>query len=459
MKKLWIGILLFALFFATGTCSSEAEDAVSGGTKIRIRNKEWRKETLILKDNRLYGSPELLSAGGRWTISREKDAFFAAIPVMGKGVEKVRLPVEESGLVDLSFFGRQAGLTYEWDEKGKTITFYQAGRQSLGKEGNNATRVREKGKIVLVWDPDSAFDPRKPFFRSSEIRSIISPGWGNYESILSGQQLYSYSYVEEAQKAGVAVMPMLNNGFNEVATTAFLQDKEQRMQFLRTLAAYTEMYGLDGWNIDFENMNPNDAEQFTEFIRDTAKLLHGMGKQVSVDIMPIGSPNSNWSGCYDRKALARYADYEILMGYDQTARGSAYAGSNCAYDWMERILPPVLEEVPAEKLILGLPFYTRVWTGNDGAAKAEVLTMAKVGAFSQRHKLVPRWQNKEKQFYADWRENGVRHRVWLEESRSLAEKLNLIGKYQLAGVAFWRYGFEPGEVYAVIDNALDTLPE
>lgn len=151
-----------------------------------------------------------------------------------------------------------------------------------------------------------------------------------------------------------------------------------------------------------------------------------MGKVVSVDITAIGDPNSYWSGCYDRKGLAEHVDYAVLMGYDQTSGGSDRAGPVSSYNWLERILPPLLEEIPAERLILGLPFYTRVWTGDDGRASSDVLTLEYTEDFARRHKIMPRWQDTERQFYADWRENGMRKRVWLEEDRSLAEKAGLV---------------------------------
>lgn len=179
-----------------------------------------------------------------------------------------------------------------------------------------------------------------------------------------------------------------------------------------------------------------------------------MGKVVSVDITAIGDPNSYRSGCYDRKGLAEHVDYAVLMGYDQTSGGSDRAGPVSSYNWLERILPPLLEEIPAERLILGLPFYTRVWTGDDGRASSDVLTLEYTEDFARRHKIMPRWQDTERQFYADWRENGMRKRVWLEEDRSLAEKAGLVKKYGLGGAAFWRYGFESPDVYSALDKVL-----
>ena len=170
-------------------------------------------------------------------------------------------------------------------------------------------------------------------------------------------------------------MPRISNDFDPDGTSAFLRDSGKKEEFLRRLAAYTAVYGLDGWNMDFECMNPKDAPLYTELVAGAAERMHAMNKELSVDIMPIGAADSYWTGCYDRKGLAEHADYEILMGYDQTGGSSPHAGPNAACDWLERILPPLLKEVPAEKLVLGMPLYTRVWTGDDGAVRSDILTV------------------------------------------------------------------------------------
>lgn len=449
MKKLWLGIGMVCVLLTLGLVSCDAEDKGGLGTRIRIRNREWRSQMVVERDGRLYGSPELLSIGERWSIVRRGEAVYASIPVMDGKTETVRLAVDEHGLTDLTFFSARAGLGYEWNERKREINLFKED----GEEAHPSL-LQGQGKVVLVWDPTSSFDPARPFWPAEGRDRMIAPDWGSYETIGEGEKIYSVLYVEQARADGVAVTPMISNGFNAEATAAFLRDGKARSRFLRRLAAYTDMYGVDGWNLDFENMDPDDAARFTDWVRDVAKVLHDMGRTLSIDIMPMGSPRSYWTGCYDRKALAEHVDYEVLMAYDQIGRSSTYAGPNCAYDWVERILPPILEEVPPEQLILGLPFYTRVWSGDDGSAKQEVLTVAGTEDFVNRHKVVPRWQDKEKQWYADWRENGVRRRVWLEEERSLAEKVRLVEAHGLAGAAFWRYGFEPGALYEALDTAL-----
>lgn len=164
-----------------------------------------------------------------------------------------------------------------------------------------------------------------------------------------------------------------------------------------------------------------------------------------MDITVYHPGSLNWSLCYDRKSLSQWADYQIVMGYDETPQFSSYAGSVSSYPWLDTSIKRLLEEIPPEKLILGLPWYTRVWKGNPGYVTSAVLTWKYEDGYVKKHHLHPLWQKKERQYKASWVENGVPHTLWLEEERSLKEKMSLVDTYALAGVAFWRYGFEKGE--------------
>ena len=420
----------------------------TGLQKLAVKTKEWKEEQVYLQNGRVYSAPSALARGGQWEIQETDGIPYAVVSAGRDGAKKaVRLPVEENGMVDLTFYAESAGIRYKLNEKKKEIKF-----EKPKKEKRKVSK--DKKPVLVMWDPDNSFDGEKPFFSGKKGTRVVSPVWGTYEELRSGRRYFPLDYIRGAGKAGVAVVPLVSNDFDPEATSALLADTEKREDVLRALTAYAAVYGLKGWNVDFENMRPSDKDAFTAFVKDLAERLHDEGKSLSVDITVIGDEDSYWTGCYDRGALARYADYEILMGYDQTAGGSSHAGPVSAYDWLDRSLPPLLKEVPADKLVLGLPFYTRVWTGDDGSVSSDVLTLQYTDDFGQRHKFKPLWQKKEKQFYADWRENGVRRRVWLEESRSLAEKLKLLDEYDLAGAAFWRYGFENESVYAALEQAL-----
>ena len=463
VKKFLICAVTAALAWSLAGGAANAADAAM--QKLKIKNKDWQEGELFLKEGRLYGPAEVLARGGSWEISREGGACFVSVPSAEDGsLAKIPLPLEKDGLADLTFFGSQAGLKYKLNEKKKEIKFEEVKKPDPKKDRKKAEKKKKEKKqekksaeknrpIFAVWDPDSEYAPGRPFFSSDAGDRVLIPGWSTSEEIRQGTRSYSIRYIEGARKEGIRVMPRISNDFDPDGTSAFLRDSGKKEEFLRRLASYTAVYGLDGWNMDFECMNPKDAPLYTELVAGAAERMHAMNKELSVDIMPIGAADSYWTGCYDRKGLAEHADYEILMGYDQTGGSSPHAGPNAACDWLERILPPLLKEVPAEKLVLGMPLYTRVWTGDDGAVRSDILTVRYTDEFSRKHKIVPRWQKKERQFYADWREGGVRRRAWLEESRSLGEKLGLLDAYGLRGAAFWRYGFETPSLYGELEKS------
>jgi len=458
MKKILAGLaaLLVLGFPALTTQAAESTAAV------RVKNKEWKDTPVYLRDGRLFTEPAALAKGGRWEITEKDGAFFVSVPAGEGETASVRLPVSEDGLADLTFFSEQAGLSYRWNEKKKEIRFEEKkNKKKKKKEKKKEKKARkvetaESRPLLVLWDPDGAFSSEAPFFAPEDGERVVSPSWGTYKTLAGGGLYFPISYVEEAKAAGVCVMPLFSNDFDPEETAAFLRDEQETRRTAGSLAAYAEVYGLAGWNMDFENMDPRDKTLFTAFAETLADRLHAAGRKLSVDVTAIGnSPDSYWNACYDRKALAEFVDYEIFMGYDETAGDSRFAGSTSDAAWLERSVRKLLEEVPAEKLVLGLPFYTRVWTGENGTSlSSDVLTLRYTEDFLRRHHAAPKWQKKEGQFYADWRERGVRKRVWLEEARSLGEKISLVEKYHLAGAAFWRYGFEDTEIYEILGGKL-----
>ena len=223
------------------------------------------------------------------------------------------------------------------------------------------------------------------------------------------------------------------------------------------IIAYSMLYGLDGVNIDFEGFSTSDRDAFTNFIAGLAQLTKVHGLSFSVDVhIPA---NTNTSRLHDRQNLAKYADYIMLMAYDEHWRTCKTPGSVASLPWVERAVARTLEEgVPASKLVLGVPFYMRRWETSAAGGKNEVksmsLTMPASDALIQSRGLTPKWLDNEGQYYYSYAANGKTYEVWAEDSQSIAKKLALTDKYNLAGAAGWRRGQEKQEVWNVIAAAL-----
>lgn len=213
-------------------------------------------------------------------------------------------------------------------------------------------------------------------------------------------------------------------------------------------------YELDGFNLDFENINPADKDKLTDFVQEISKSLKPQGLIISIDVT-IPSNSGYWSKCYDRKAIAEVVDYMMLMAYDEHGAGSEVSGSVASLPWVEDGIQKTLQEgVPEAKLILGMPLYMRLWQETKGKVKAKTLSMAQADKVIQEKGLVPVWLSKEGQYYFEYQEKNTRYRVWQENRRSLALKASLVNRYNLAGGAYWRSTLETEDVWPTLAETL-----
>ena len=201
-------------------------------------------------------------------------------------------------------------------------------------------------------------------------------------------------------------------------------------------------------------MKQEDRDLYSRLVIELAPRLREKGIILSVDVTaPDGS--ANWSLCYDRRTLGKVADYLVFMAYDQYGVSSETPGTTAGYDWVESSLMKFLDEdrenVDPDKIILAVPFYTRLWREENGTTKSGVLSIKYLD------EVVPEyaervWDDELKQYYSKYEEDGITYELWIEDERSLTEKLSLIEKYDLAGAAYWRRGMENEDIWSTISE-------
>lgn len=311
------------------------------------------------------------------------------------------------------------------------------------------------GKIVLTWEHVTGRNPDTSAIGSLGSLNVVSPTWFH---LLDDEGLVGNNadagYVRWARSRGYQVWGLADNGFDPARTHAVLSDSERRERVIRQLLAYAALYRLDGINIDFENIYLADKPLLVQFMRELVPLAHEQGLTVSIDVT-VKSTSPNWSLCYDRAALGKIVDYVILMAYDEHPANSRRAGSVASLPWVERGIAGVLAEVPAAKLVLGVPFYTRLWTeqrDDDGKIKvsSKAVSMSYVRRWIQETGATVSWDERAGQYLARHAERGLVLKVWLEDERSMALRAALVKKYNLAGIASWRRGFEEPGIWHVI---------
>lgn len=309
-----------------------------------------------------------------------------------------------------------------------------------------------EGKVSLVWEHVRGQNPNPYDFDDMPGLNVVSPTWFHVvNSDADLQNTADLTYVTWAHERGYRVWGLVDNGFSARRTHNFLPDPDKRAKIIRQLLLYARLYRLDGINVDFENMYRRDGDDFVAFLRELAPLAHQMGLAVSVDVTFVSS-SENWSLVYDRRAIAELADYVMVMGYDQHTTTTGPVGSLA---WVENGLQRVLEQVPASKLVLGVPFYTRLWGERPGyRTTVTVYSMHGVSDLIAEKALTPVWDADTGQYFVSYTEDGVTYKLWIEDQTSMAMRVRLVAKYGLAGIAAWRRGLETPDIWNVIEHEL-----
>lgn len=211
-------------------------------------------------------------------------------------------------------------------------------------------------------------------------------------------------------------------------------------------------YNLDGLNIDFEGIPAETGPHYIQFIRELSIQCRKKNIVLSIDnYVPTSSTDY-----YDRKEQGVVADYVIIMGYDEHWRGSGKAGSVASIGFVEDGIVHTLEEVPAEKVINAVPFYTLVWRTEGGQTTDETLTMANTAAYISRNSLSPIWDETACQNYVEFESGNVLYQVWFEDTQSLQVKLNIMDKHNLAGAAGWSLGLQSEDVWPLFETYINN---
>lgn len=331
----------------------------------------------------------------------------------------------------------------------------QAGEE-LPEEGGKPAWTPMAGKLSMAWE--YAYNTRINLSGKQKIEGldIVSPTWFQVVGV-DGEIKNSADaeYAKWAHDNGYKVWALFSNGFGDPEkTSGFLRNTDSRENAIRQLLAFAALYKLDGVNVDFENLLDSDRDALTQFVRELAPLVREQGMILSVDV--------NTLRCYDRKALGDAADYTVLMAYDQHWSGGSEAGSVAELEWVDRTVRNFLDSVPKEKLVLGIPFYTRLWKeapGKDGKTglTSQALSMSAAGRIIKENNAAVNWDEPSGQFYSEYVKDGATYKVWLEDANSVNLRTSLVQKYDLAGAAAWRLNFEVPAVWTGIVNNLKTI--
>jgi len=283
--------------------------------------------------------------------------------------------------------------------------------------------------------------------------NVISPTWFYLNDNQGGiTSLASSDYVTYAHQQNVEVWALVSNLENEdVDTTEVLTHTSSRENLTNNLISTAIQYDLDGINVDIESISAEAGESYVQFIRELSIKCKNNGIVLSIDnYVP-----TDYTAFYDRKEQAYFADYIIVMGYDEHYEGSAEAGSVASLGFVTNGIEDTLKEVPAEQVILAMPFYTRCWSETKGeddkiTVSSEVVKMKAQQTVIDNSGAVPVWSDETSQYYLEYVKDGVTYKMWMEEEKSLEKKLKAVKKNKLAGTSVWKLGMESSSIWDMI---------
>lgn len=320
--------------------------------------------------------------------------------------------------------------------------------------------LRPDGHVSIAWlYGGSSADYRAQIERMPGL-TVASPTWWYLDEADPGGLGLATDdeLVTWAQDRGLAVWPLLGNHIDPDLTDQVLRDPALRQRLVDGVVAEVRRSGVDGVNVDFENLHDDTRFLLTDLVAELEAALPDLVVSVDVTAMTDTWVLDNWSTAFDREGLGRVADYVVLMAYDQhnsLRRDGPVAG----LQWVEESTAFLLRTVPPEKVVLGLPLYSRDWA-EDPAARDGIDLDATLGMAAMATRVAERSQGvtydpvagQDLHTYVDG--SGRTHRVWLEDVASLQRKTDLVARYGLAGIAAWRAGFEQAEVWPALDARL-----
>lgn len=324
-----------------------------------------------------------------------------------------------------------------------------------------AEKKKVEGPVSLVWDYYSEY-VTAPDRSGTTIKgvNVVSPtfftlrrlGKGAVDENVGEQ---GKKYIAWAKQNGYQIWPSISNNSYIDTTAEIMRDYKLREKLINQILEYVTTYQLNGINIDFENMYAEDKGNFSQFLAELRPRLNEVGAVLSVDVTaPDGG--ETWSMCYNRNSIGKIADYIIFMGYDQYGESSKKSGTTAGCDWVELNIKKFLgqEGVEADKLILGIPFYTRSWVERNGKISSTTPISMKNINKELPSNVKKTWNEDLKQYYVEYTQSGATYKMWIEDEKSLEAKLDLISQYKLAGAAFWEKDMETNSAWNLISSKL-----
>lgn len=388
------------------------------------------------------------------SVKWKKDVFSKTVDKVQKGAVVTVINQNEDGWTKIRTENGEIGYI-----KSNKLTSFTTIRE------NWETEKQITGKVNMFWDYFTQY-VKAPDRTGQKIEgvNVVSPSFfyldKNDGTLKENVGEAGIAYIEWAHSNGYKVWPMISNADAGIkVTSSILNSYTKRQELIESIVEKCAQYEIDGINIDFENIYEADKDKYSRFIIELVPRMQEMGIVTSVDVTaPDGDPN--WSLCYDRNVIGDVADYLVFMAYDQYGKSSTKPGTTAGYNWVETSLKKIIEydEVDTEKIILGIPFYTRQWTVN---SNGEITDRSPVTMINIKipNNVEKQWDDTLKQYYIEYASGKNTIKMWIEDGTSIKEKVSLVSKYNLGGTSGWRKDMETSNIWTIIKEELSKKSE
>ncbi len=336
------------------------------------------------------------------------------------------------------------------NETEEAVWKFEKTPESFGQKGLGKT-------VCLGWHQMTSNISSMPdSLAMAKCMNVLSPTWfalsdnkGNFTSLANTE------YVNQAHANGLQVWGLVNDFGKKLKLSQILGVTSTRTKLINSLVGTAIQFDLDGINIDFENVTKDNAPAYLEFLRELTLKAHINDLVVSVDnYVP-----ADYNTFYDLEEQGRIVDYVIMMGYDEHYQGGGESGSVSSLGFVEKGVKDMTAKVPKERVVAALPFFTRLWKEEKVKSKVKVTSPSAYGMSSaesllRSNDITPEWDEKTGQYYGQYKADGATYKIWLEEETSLEKKLEVVKKQEVAGVAFWKLGFERAATWNTIEKEL-----
>lgn len=356
----------------------------------------------------------------------------------------------------------EAGATFAIDDENSVG--YIIPTESTKTEAEKKPQIQNKNHqyedgLVITWEAVYSYNPDVTTLPQMQGLNVISPTWYELSNAKGDiDSKVSQEFIQWGKENSLELWPLVSNAFDIDMTHAFLMDAAARQKFITTMINEAKQYGYEGINIDFENVYLEDKDRLTHFINEFGVYARKMNLTLSMDVTVMGG-SDNWSKCYDHEKLGKIVDFLIIMAYDEFWASSPISGPVASYDWVLKHMTQLADVVDPQKLIMGLPFYTRVWREYPSETEADTyITKSTAIGMEAQNQLIEKyelslvWDETDKLYYATFFEEDAQVKLWIENGTTIREKLKIVDALDLKGVAGWRRGFETPDIWQVLSE-------